>query len=158
MKPNPTNRPMGIHFMLMPSIQSHTFPASIQPLLQTLASDISRMCNCSFRALYVLDDHLHIMLASSDEDVVQTFFTTFMDQGQDLIRGIGGTYREFEWDDRVHVTLVPPWHVDLMTAFVRDQEYYHRNHTFRQEIDEIFLAGSARQVMDDTIALTERAS
>ncbi len=153
-----TDRPIGIHFMLMPSPQCGSFPTDLQPLLEELANDICGKCSCAFRALTVLDDHLHIMLASSDEDVVQAFFSTFMDRGLDLIRGTGEPCKNFDWDDKVHVTLVPPWHVDIMTAFVRDQAYYHRSHTFSQEIDEIFMPSASREIVDDSVELRQQVS
>lgn len=155
---NHTERPIGIHFMLMPSTSSGTFPLSIQRDLESLAIDICNSCCCAFRAMSVLDDHLHIMLASSDEDIVQSFFSTFMDRGLELIRGADETCRGFDWDDKVHITLVPPWHVDIMTAFVRDQEHYHRTYTFADEIDNIFMPSAGNLHADEDPSLMQQIS
>jgi REP element-mobilizing transposase RayT len=152
------DRPIGIHFMLMPSTSGGTFPSNLQPPLELLAKEICQQCSCAFRALCVLDDHLHIMLASSDEDVVQSFFSTFMDRGLEVIRGTDDALQNFDWDDKVHVTLVPPWHVDIMTSFVRDQKHYHRTHSFAQEIDEIFMPSAGREVFDDDSSMAQHAS
>ena len=44
----------------------------------------------------------------------------------------------FDWDDGVHVTLLPPWHLEIMASFVRDQDRYHQTRTLEDELDEVF--------------------
>lgn len=146
---------LGIHLMFVPSAASGSIPQGAAEVLERTARDIAMLCGCTFKAISVRDDHMHILLQSPQDDHVGHFIESFIEKSLEAIRNSGARARSFDYDDRIHITILPPWHVDLFAAFIRDQEHYHATHTLQQEIAEIFMRGAGniddeaqRQIMD----------
>ena len=66
--------------------------------------------------------------------------------------------RTFEWDDAVHVTLLPPWHLEIMASFVRDQERYHETRSLEDELDEVFRPNGIATPGNESTPLRSGAS
>lgn len=91
---------------------------------------------------------MHVLFVSGDEQAVNTFLPAFADKSAALI-GAEHKSRTFEWHERLHVTLLPPWHVEILASFVRDQDNFHKTRTLQQELDEIFLPNASAFVESD---------
>lgn len=112
-----------------------------------------RQCATMFRftlaAFETLGDHMHVLLNATGDEGITTLITSVMDETRNAIRQHGGPYRGFEWEESVHVTLLPPWHLPLLASFVRDQQRYHEDHTLEEELNEVFRPdGSADPIHD----------
>jgi hypothetical protein len=134
---------LGVHLLLTPALSSGSFPAGAANILERLAHDIAMICGSSCRAVHVRDDHMHVLLRCTADESVGRFVEAFIPKAIDTIRSMGARMRSFDFDESVHITLLPPWNIDLFTAFVRDQEFYHSTHTLYQELEEIFIKGAA---------------
>lgn len=146
---------LGIHLMFVPSASSGSIPQGAAEVLERTARDIALLCGCAFKAINVRTDHMHILLQSAQDDSIGQFIESFIEQSLTAIRASGARARSFDYDDRIHITILPPWHVELFAAFIRDQDHYHATHTVQQEIADIFMRGASnvdgdaqRQIMD----------
>jgi|LakMenEpi03Aug12_release.lakeMendotaPanAssembly.Ray.scaffolds.fasta_scaffold13549_2 REP element-mobilizing transposase RayT len=134
---------IGVHLLLTPELSSGSIPMGASEALERLASDIARLSGCSCKAVHVREDHMHILLRCTVDETIARFIDAFIPRALETVRNISGRTRSFDFDDRIHVTLLPPWNIDLFTAFVRDQEHYHSTHSLYQELEEIFIKGAA---------------
>lgn len=91
--------------------------------------------SCVLRESSIREDHVHILVESNDERTVEQFITSSL-TGIDSV--IGAHHPACSLSSTVHITLLPPWHLDIMASFLRDQERYHQEHTVEEEINEIF--------------------
>lgn len=140
---------MGIHFMAMPGNPGMKMPLEAYEALTVLATEMAQMCRCTFRALNIQPDHVHILVEASEDHFIQLFFTGFLSRSEEIVQSWTSSQQPFSWAERVHVTIVPPWHIDMLVAFVRDQDYYHKTHSFVHEIESIFMRGASMDPSED---------
>lgn len=133
---------VGIHVILIPSSDTFELPRHRQVHLSQIAEETAIMSGCTFKTLHVCADHMHVLFVSNDEQSVNTFLPAFAELAAQCIGDDDGGLKEFEWSERIHVTLLPPWHVEILASFVRDQDNFHRTRTLQQELDEVFLPNS----------------
>lgn len=101
---------------------------------------------CTFKTLHVCADHMHVLFVSKDEQSVNTFLPAFAERARQFISNADSELVSFEWHERLHVTLLPPWHVEILASFVRDQDNFHRTRTLQEELDEVFLPNATALV------------
>lgn len=130
---------VGVHVILVPRSEVSSLPRHRQSDLVQIATDTAVKSGCIFKSLHVGEDHMHVLIVSADEQAVNTFLPEFAERSAACIIGDNTDMRGFEWGDRIHVTLLPPWHVEILASFVRDQDSFHKTRTLQQELDEIFM-------------------
>lgn len=131
--------PIGLHIILTPKTASEQIPCDRATHLLAAAQFAAEEAGCTYKAAHAERDHLHVLVVSSDETHAAMFFDALVERTVDVIRESTG-YRTFSWNERVHLTLLLPWHVDVFASFVRDQRHYHATHTLAQELEDIFFA------------------
>jgi len=130
---------VGIHVILMSNSEDFALPRNRQPDLTRIAEETATLSGCTFKTLHVCVDHMHVLFVSKDEQSVDTFLPTFAELARKCISETDSSMQSFEWNERLHVTLLPPWHVEILASFVRDQDNFHMTRTLQQELDEVFL-------------------
>ncbi|MBU3741906.1 MAG: hypothetical protein FGM24_06425 [Candidatus Kapabacteria bacterium] len=134
---------LGVHLLLTPALSAGSIPLGAAEALEKLACDMARLSGCTCKAVNVREDHMHVLLRCAADETIGHFIDAFVPKSLETIRSISGRTRSFDFDDRIHVTLLPPWNIDLFAAFVRDQDFYHSTHTLHQELEQIFIKGAA---------------
>lgn len=130
---------VGIHVILMPISNVFALPLDRHDQLARIAEETASMSGCTFKSLHVSEDHMHVLFVSKDEQSVNTFLPAFAERTREYICRSDAKLQTFEWNERIHVTLLPSWHVEILASFVRDQKNYHRTRSLQDELDEIFL-------------------
>ncbi|MCX6141341.1 MAG: hypothetical protein NTX15_11040 [Candidatus Kapabacteria bacterium] len=127
----------GLHLIILPA-PSGRIPTSAADELSSTAEHVAMMFQFEFKASYFQEDHAHLLVTATAKDDVPGFIGALLDELRSVIVACGGPFRRFTWDEAVHVTLLPPWHVEILASFVRDQDRYHQTRTLEQELDEVF--------------------
>lgn len=130
--------PIGLHIILTPGPAFALIPddrcESIRNAIRRAASG----AGCGFKAAHVEPDHVHVLVIAEDEKRAASFFDELVEHTTSATRN-GTQYEAFTWNERVHLTLLLPWHIEVFASFVRDQALYHETHTLEQELEEVFL-------------------
>ena len=137
---------LGVHLLLVPNDPamyiSQLSHADITAAVKTSANTHK----CKLHGLCVRRDHIHVLIQAADENEAAKFVAS-------LIRevGVAAKIRDplFELSDGLHVTLLPPWHIDILNSFLRDQDHYHERHTVKDEIEQIFRPDGLPEQMAD---------
>ncbi|MBC8124759.1 MAG: hypothetical protein H7X70_03415 [Candidatus Kapabacteria bacterium] len=127
----------GLHLIIIPA-RNGRLPVSAAKELTTTTEHTALMFRFGFKAFHVCADHAHVLVTASAEDDIPAFINTLLERLREGIIVLGGPFRSFSWDEAVHVTLLPPWHVEILASFVRDQDHYHETYTLEQELDNVF--------------------
>ncbi|MDZ4745853.1 MAG: hypothetical protein SGJ05_07605 [bacterium] len=130
---------IGVHVILIPNSDAFQLPRYRQSDLMQIAKETAAMSKCTYKALHVSADHMHVLFVCSDELGADTFLPAFAERTRQCIVDTGTSLEDFEWNERLHVTLLPPWHVEILASFVRDQDNFHSTRTLQEELDEVFL-------------------
>lgn len=128
---------IGLHLIIMPEASAR-IPTSAQAQLTAAIEHAARLVHFGVKACNVQADHAHILVSATTEDDVPAFINTVLDATHEVIIAQGGPYRSFTWSPAVHVTLLPPWHIEILASFVRDQDHYHETRTLEDELNEVF--------------------
>jgi len=138
----PNAQTLGIHVM---AITENEQPVLVQ-LPQQAAQELLDIITSSIRphavtlhAFYVGSDHMHVLVEANDEEGAMHSIPMLIDMTVEVIRKYLG--HSFKWDQGVHVTLLPPWHIQVLKAFVEAQEKFHETKTLQEELNEIFRPG-----------------
>lgn len=124
--------PVGVHLLF--KIEHERIPASLIDAIHASVTRSASLCSCRLRECAIRDDHMHVLLEIRDEDEAAPVIHAIHDATSALAQEVS---QSFSWDDQVHVTLMPPWHVELFASFLRDQERYHAVHSVQEELDQI---------------------
>lgn len=137
---------LGIHLILVPK-SGYMVALSDKILAGVIPSALSQDTDdgeAGFIEGKVLQDHVHVLIgckanfdaANCIEKIVQT------------LKHVEQTLNDpdFEFEDGVHVTLLPPWHLEILASFVRDQDNYHKTRTLEMELDEVFRPNAQPQL------------
>ena len=130
---------VGIHVILMPCSDVFALPLDSQVQLTRIAEETAVMSGCTFKTLHVSVDHMHVLFVSKDEQSVNTFLPAFAERARQYLCDADTKLQTFEWNERLHVTLLPPWHVEILASFVRDQDNFHLTRSLQEELEEVFL-------------------
>lgn len=130
---------VGIHVILMPSSDLFALPLDSEVQLTRIAEETAAMSGCTFKTLHVSVDHMHVLFVSKDEQSVNTFLPAFAERARQYLCTADARLQTFEWNERLHVTILPPWHVEILASFVRDQDNFHRTRSLQEELEEVFL-------------------
>ena len=128
-------RTIGIHLILTPSGASMRIPRLARREIVDIITSTASAHACRYKESCVREDHAHVLIEAVDEGTVAEFIAKCMEDITDQVRTYHPT---FSLSDRVHVTLLPPWHLEIMASFIRDQDRYHEHRSLAEEIDEIF--------------------
>ena len=131
------SRTLGIHIMVLPVMGkeiSGESVGSIESVLQTVCS----VNKCKLHDTYVAHDHVHILLEANDEEGALRVIPDAIDAMKQAINTIDA---DFQFQEGVHVTLVPPWHIQVLGSFVRDQFRFHETNSVEDELNQIFRPG-----------------
>lgn len=127
----------GLHLIILPK-PSGRIPTSVAGELSIAAEHTAMMFRFGCKASHFQEDHAHLLVTATAQDDIAAFISALLDELRSVIVACGGPFRGFAWDEAVHVTLLPPWHVEILASFVRDQERYHERRSLEQELDEVF--------------------
>lgn len=131
--------PIGLHIILTPGSMCALIPDDRCDAIRAAIRRAAVLANCAFKAAHIEADHVHVLVIAVDEQHAASFFDELVEHTTSAARN-GTQYETFMWNERVHLTLLLPWHVEVFASFVRDQTLYHETHTLEQELDEVFLA------------------
>lgn len=137
---------IGIHLIAIPGENCMLDVEAVGREIEHLAHTTAVIAGCTCAAVHVRPDHVHVLIAAAMEESVGTFIPRFLDATTQFIRGEQekrGQGDGFAWDDGVHVTLLPPWHLEILASFVRDQDRFHEHKSLQEEIDEVFMPNAA---------------
>ncbi len=130
--------PIGLHLILTPGASCALIPDDRCAAIHEAILLAAHRADCAFKAAHVEADHVHVLVIAVDEQHAASFFDELVEHTTSAARN-GSQYEAFAWNDRVHLTLLLPWHIEVFASFVRDQAHYHETHTLEQELDEVFL-------------------
>ncbi len=135
---------IGIHIVLRPTTTSPPIPISESHRIEAKILNTALICQCTLKAFFAMPDHLHILIEASDEQTVAEFIPELAQVTEREIRSCGPNVSldHFAWNSNIHVTLLPPWHIEILASFVRDQERYHKTRDVEQELREVFQSDS----------------
>lgn len=128
---------VGLHLIFLPlgGGDFEKTPLNLDDEFRTIAeSNDATLKETAFR-----NDHIHILVECSDEGSAAEFISKSMEACEK---------QGLTCSDRVHVTLLPPWHLEILGSYLRDQDRYHANHTLEEEIEAIFRPNSVEQNID----------
>lgn len=128
---------LGLHLILIPR-QGTLIPIELHELLVGTAMSTVENHHLRCSAVHAREDHVHILIGMPKEADISDVITALLGDLKRELRGQGAHLSSFEWDDAVHVTLLPPWHMEIMASFVRDQDRFHQTRTLEEELDEVF--------------------
>lgn len=126
---------IGIHLILLPTASTMRIPRMARTEIQNILAAAAGSNSCRLKEHALREDHVHVLLSADDEGAVAEFIARSMEDITNVVRTYHPT---FELSDRVHVTLLPPWHLEILASFLRDQDRYHEFRSVQEEIDEIF--------------------
>ena len=132
---NGNMRGIGLHVMLLPASTSMRIPRLARREIMDVVMQAATETLCIYTESCVREDHVHILVEATQEEGVASFIHTCMDGVTGVVASY---YPSFNLSDKVHVTLLPPWHLEIMASFLRDQDRYHEFRTVEQEIREVF--------------------
>lgn len=127
----------GLHLILLPAMACR-IPVHVQSSLADTARAVCAEFTCRCVAVHAREDHLHVLISATTERDMTSFVHALLEALCATVAECGGPFRRFTWDPAVHVTLLPPWHVEILASFVRDQDRYHEKRSLEQELDEVF--------------------
>jgi len=128
-------RTIGIHLILLPTSSSMRIPRMARTEIRNVLTASAAAHACRLKESALREDHVHVLLSADDEGAVAEFIARSMEDITNVVRTYHPT---FDLSDRVHVTLLPPWHLEILASFLRDQDRYHEFRSVQEEIDEIF--------------------
>jgi REP element-mobilizing transposase RayT len=132
---------LGLHLILIPR-QDSMIPPDVKHILEQTVDLTARKHRLECAATHAREDHLHVLVSVTDEADIADFIGDLLENLRRLMRGQGAHLRSFDWDEGVHVTLLPQWHLEIMASFVRDQDRFHESRTLENELDEVFRPNS----------------
>jgi REP element-mobilizing transposase RayT len=131
----------GMHLILVPA-KGFTLPATISNSLTAIAKHTISARNGTLHASNVQPDHMHILLSIEGAQGLHELIDALVANLQQVVAASHASTAGFTWDAGIHVTLLPPWHIEIMASFVRDQDLYHTNRTLEEELDQVFRPNS----------------
>lgn len=129
------NNLIGLHIVVLCALDSNflVFEEQLDAMFKSEMADL----NIDLIATAVLDDHAHILVTCDSEVNASDAIERIMD-GIEAITGVAP-------QEDIHVTLLPPWHVQILAAFVREQRNYHgKGISLEEELDTIFRPNAVR--------------
>lgn len=132
---------MSIHLILIPKMEIKNRYSSI---IESTFVEVSSKYNLILKSFAILPDHIHLVL--NDIEIGDTSNATPENQS-DCIFEMVETIKErvfdiyeeiLEWDDFVHVMLMPLGHSEILTSYLKDQENVHTRMTLQEEIEIVF--------------------
>lgn len=132
---------MSIHLILIPKIEIKNRYSSI---IESTFVEVSSKYNLILKSFAILPDHIHLVL--NDTEIGDTSNATPDNQSgcifemvEIIKERVFDIYEEIlEWDDFVHVMLMPLGHSEILTSYLKDQENVHSRMTLQEEIEIVF--------------------
>lgn len=138
----------GLHLILVPS-SGFEIPEHLEEHVTQAIETAIRGSHAMLHAVSVQTDHLHLLLSVEGVHGLHQIIDSIVTSLQCAVAKSERSMSKFRWDQGVHVTLLPPWHIEIMASFVRDQHRFHETRTLEQELDEVFRPNSI-QFDDET--------
>ncbi|RPI68171.1 MAG: hypothetical protein EHM43_05640 [Ignavibacteriae bacterium] len=126
---------IGLHILIQPVSGGEQFPAAEREAVHDAIRQSSILHDCPLQAMKVLPDHVHVLVLADAETQASMFIASLMDNITSVMKG---SRHDFQLSEDIHVTLLPPWHVEILASFVRDQERFHQHKTVEEELDLVF--------------------
>ena len=139
-------RSLGVHLLLVPKDPavyiSQLSHSEITEAVRSSATDHG----CTLHGLCIRRDHVHVLIQVADEHAAAAFVASLI---SDV--AVAAKIRDplFELSESLHVTLLPPWHLEILSSFLRDQDRYHERHSVQDEVNEIFRPDGIQQSVAD---------
>jgi REP element-mobilizing transposase RayT len=111
--------------------------ASIQPDIELeLHRYIGGICNkldCQVLQVGGYNDHIHILCALSKKIALMKLLEQLKSHSSKWIKTKGEAYRNFYWQDGYGAFSVNPSQVDVVMAYITNQQDHHSKKTFQDE-------------------------
>ena len=126
---------IAVHLLMQPKDPTAVIPTTAHPAITSAIKDLATSSACTLHEMSLQKDHLHILLTISDEKRGAFFISSSVLSLSEILLDHGASHG---MSDHIHVTLLPPWHVDILASFLRDQDRYHKTHSVEEEISQVF--------------------
>ncbi len=136
---------VGIHLLILSNKKMHPLPTRSSVKMQGVLERECLRNHCTLHAMHVQKDHVHVLIEAHSEQSAAVIVPEVVDQVQRILRKFDP---KAHVSDEVHITLLPPWHLDVVAAFVRDQDNYHRKNSVQDELRNVFLPS---MLLDDAL-------
>ena len=131
----------GMHLIIVPAKGFTLSPAMAESITSITEHTLS-LREGILHATSVQSDHVHILLSVVGAKGLHELIDALVANLQHVVAKSDASMAAFKWDSGIHVTLLPPWHIEIMASFVRDQDRYHMNRTLEDELDQVFRPNS----------------
>ena len=138
----------GMHLILIPSGEFR-LPKDLLDSLSKVAEHTLKGRNATLHATAVQHDHVHILISVATVKNLHELIDALVSNLQQAVITSDAAMKRFTWENGVHVTLLPPWHIEIMASFVRDQDRYHGSRTLEQELEQVFRPNAVSLDEDD---------
>lgn len=143
---------MSIHLILIPKMEIKNRYSSI---IESTFVEVSSKYNLILKSFAILPDHIHLVL--NDVEIGDTDNVSPDNQSDcifemvELIKErVFDIYEEeIEWDDFVHVMLMPLGHSEILTSYLKDQDNLHSRMTLQEEIEIVFEQKKPNSIEDE---------
>ena len=146
----------GMHLILIPSGE-YRLSKDLLDSLTKVAEHTLKGRNATLHATAVQQDHVHILISVATVKNLHELIDALVSNLQQTVITSDAAMKRFTWENGVHVTLLPPWHIEIMASFVRDQDRYHTTRTLEQELEQVFRPNGV-SLDDDEEALEEESA
>lgn len=145
----------GMHLILIPSGE-YRLPKELLDPLTKVTEHTLKGRNATLHAAAVQPDHVHILVSVATVKNLHELIDALVSNLQQTVITSDTALSKFTWENGVHVTLLPPWHIEIMASFVRDQDHYHASRTLEQELELVFRPNGVS--LDDDEELEEESA
>lgn len=139
-------RSLGVHLLLVPKDNTKHISQLSHNDINNSVEESAESHRCSVHGVSVQKDHIHVLVHVADEKAAAAFVASML---LSVTEAVSNRDPLFELSESLHVTLLPPWHLEILSSFLRDQERYHATHSVQDEINEIFRPDGVSQQMAD---------
>lgn len=130
-----------IHLILVPKTElKHTYSS----IIESTFVEKTDQYDFNLKAFAILPDHIHLLI--TDENFVQEDNSSAYNQTdcifeivETISQRVSDIFEErLEWEDYVHVMLMPLGHSEILSSYIKDQQNIHDRMTLKEEIEVVF--------------------
>ena len=134
---------LGMHLLLVPDGESVHIPRVVRAEISSCINVVGALCDVSVKERAVREDHIHVLVEITNEEHAAQFIARLVEK---VTETVAEFQPMFEISEKIHVTLLPSHHREIMSSFLRDQDRYHSERTVQEEIDQVFRPDKMRAV------------
>ncbi len=127
---------VGVHLLLLTEPSTIAIPGSARVLLTQGIQRSVKEAKGELYATHVHSDHIHVLMACKTDDVATDAIERILHTSAETLELVEPL---LTLQTEVHVTLLPPWHLEILASFIRDQTEFHKRFTVHEELEHVFL-------------------